>query len=236
MRIDGGRTFIDHNWLKVDISSLDEEQVSKLQSYLAGKKTASTVYVDDFRHITADQNKKVHAMIGDMARYTGYTPKEMEEMLKYFYVEKTGKGMPDFADCSVETASQFIEMELDIAFAEDIPFKMKTWDSIKVDYRLTLMCIKHRRCIICGKHADIHHTTPVGSRSRRVTDHRKLKMLPLCRYHHQIAENTPTLEFAQKYQVKGVKVPEDILISLGIMTRKQMNYWDNRYRIEGIKK
>ena len=106
MRIDGGRTFIDRNWLKVDISSLDEEQVSKLQSYLQGKRTASTVYVDDFRHITADQNKKVHAMIGDMARYTGYTPKEMEQMLKYFYVEKTGKEMPDFADCSVDTASR----------------------------------------------------------------------------------------------------------------------------------
>ena len=37
------------------------------------------------------------------------------------------------------------------------------------------------------------------------------------------------LKLARKwaYQVKGVKVPEDILISLGIMTRKQMNYWDN---------
>ena len=235
MRIDGGKTFLENGFLKVDVRSLDELELSKLQTYLQGKKTASTVYVDDFRHITTEQNKKVHAMIGDMANWTGYSPAEMEELLKYFYVSKTGEPVPSFADCSVETANRFINMELDIAFAEDIPFKTKTWDSIKVDYRLTLMCIKHRRCIICGKHADIHHTTPVGSRSRRITDHRKLKMLPLCRHHHQIAENTPTLEFAQKYQVKGVKVPEDILISLGIMTRKQMNYWDNRYRIEGTR-
>lgn len=243
MRVDGGRTFIENNWLKVDISSLDEEQVSKLQSYLAGKKTASTVYVDDFRHITADQNKKIHAMIGDMARYTGYTPKEMEEMLKYFYVEKTGKEMPDFADCSVETASRFIEMELDIAFNQDIPFKTKTWDSLASNFYAQAQAVIHRRCIICGKpHSDIDHIDTVGmGNNRNHIDHRKHYITCLCRTHHEQrhAMDTTTgspLVFFEAHHIKPIKPNDWLVKKLNLMTQAQIDAYNEKYERERLYK
>lgn len=241
MRIDGGKTFLENGFLKVDVRSLDDLELSKLQTYLQGKKTASTVYVDDFRHITTEQNKKVHAMIGDMANWTGYAPKEMEELLKYFYVSKTGESVPSFADCSVETASRFIEMELDIAFDQDMPFKTKTWDSLASNFYAQAQAVIHRRCIICGKpHSDIDHIDTVGmGNNRNHIDHRKHYITCLCRKHHEQrhAMDTTTgspLVFFKAHHIKPIKPNDWLVKKLHLMTQAQIDAYDEKYERERI--
>ena len=217
---------------EITIKLDDELNIYRLQKFAANKQPTIELQLDDGRQISPDQRKKIFAMLRDMAMYTGYDIRDMEQWMKYFYYPKTGAESFSMSDCSMDQANKFLTFILDFCFENGIPFKTKTWDMIDVDYHLTLECIEHRKCIICGKHADLHHVDVLGNRSRKFTDHRKFRFLPLCRIHHQEAERTPALEFAQKYQIKGIQIPEDDLIKLHIMTKKQIKYWNERYERE----
>ncbi len=211
----------------------DELNMDQLQRFANGKQPTAELTIQDERMISPDQRKKIFALIHDVSQFTGYDERDAEMVLKYRYYAKTGADSFSMSNCDVTTANQFLTFILDFCFEWDIPFRTKLWDSIIVDYHLTLQCIIHRKCVICGKHADLHHVDVLGNRKRNFTDHRKFRFLPLCRIHHQEAENIPALEFAQKYQVRGIKIPEDDLVMLGIMTRKQIIYWNKRYEMEG---
>ena len=51
------------------------------------------------------QNRKLHAIFGDLSRSTGYTPREWKEYLKAEWIED-GRGT---SDQNVDEASEFIE-------------------------------------------------------------------------------------------------------------------------------
>ena len=76
---------------------------------------------DDGRHITAEQRKKVHATIRDIADYTGYLPEELKEIMKYQYMISTGEEYFSLSDCSIETAREFINTLLEFALEWGIP-------------------------------------------------------------------------------------------------------------------
>ncbi|MFT8385117.1 MAG: putative HNHc nuclease [Lentilactobacillus hilgardii] len=117
---------------------------------------------------------------------------------------------------------------LDFCFENDIPFKTKTWDLIPCDYHLAVQCLRHRLCIICGKpHSDIDHYTPVGRRSRKLVDHRKLYFECLCREHHNERHKLGAKSFIEKYHIKPVRLSDNDLIRLHIMTHKRMDEIDN---------
>ena len=48
------------------------------------------VWLDDGRHISAEQRKKAYATIRDIADFTGYAPEEMKERLKLEHIIRTG--------------------------------------------------------------------------------------------------------------------------------------------------
>ena len=41
------------------------------------------LWLEDGRHITAAQRKKIYATVRDISEYTGYLPEEQKEWLKY---------------------------------------------------------------------------------------------------------------------------------------------------------
>lgn len=47
--------------------------------------------LDDGRHISVKQRKKIYATLNDIAAFLGYPPEEMKEVMKYHYVTGTGK-------------------------------------------------------------------------------------------------------------------------------------------------
>ena len=79
------------------------------------------------------------------------------------------------------------------------------------------LCLMHRKCAVCGRHADIHHVDAVGSgRDRNKVDHTKLRMVALCREHHQETHTIGWLTFKSKYHVEGILLNEESLKELGI--------------------
>lgn len=139
------------------------------------------IWLEDGRHITAEQRKKAYATIGDIARFTGYLPEEEKEWLKYLYIVRTGGNYISLGSCSIDEAREFINVILDYALENGIPlddFGINRTDDIG---RYLYACIKNKRCAVCGRDGEIHHWDAIGMGNdrTRVDDSGHRKNMPL---------------------------------------------------------
>ena len=79
------------------------------------------LWLEDGRHITAAQRKKIYATVRDISEYTGYLPEEQKEWLKYLHIERTGCQYFSLSTCSITTAREYINTILDYALEAGIP-------------------------------------------------------------------------------------------------------------------
>lgn len=209
--------------------TLDEKlNVYELQRFANGKQPTVELSIEDGRHISPDQRKKIYALINDLCEYTGDVPDYWKE--KFKFMVETIFGIDEFSlsDCSMTTANYMILTILDFLFEHDIPFKTKTWDSIPNDFPKQMLCIKNKRCVICGKPADIAHYNAVGmGRNRNKINHVGMYIMTLCRIHHDEQHHYMRYkglnDFFEKYHIKPIKVTEDIAkeLHLGVINDEQ---------------
>ena len=165
------------------------------------------VWFDDGRHISAEQRKKAYATIKDISVHTGYLPEELKEWLKYLHVSNTGCEYFSLSNCTMDTARGFINTILEYAIENGIILTergvLRTDDIGAYLY----MCIKHKKCCICGKHGEIHHvdTIGMGNNRNKIDDSDKRKMC-LCREHHTEAHTVGIDSFTDKYIVYGILI------------------------------
>lgn len=168
-----------------------------------------TVWLDDGRHISAEQRKKVYATINDIAAYTGEVSEIMKGWLKYLHIYRTGSKYFSLSDCSMDTAREFINTILDYALEMGIPlmdFALNRTDDI--DHYL-YACLKLKKCAICGRPGEIHHVDAIGmGNDRRTLDDSQHRKICLCRTHHTEAHTTGVDSFTNKYKVYGIKYAE----------------------------
>lgn len=168
-----------------------------------------TVWLDDGRHISAQQLKKVHATINDIAAYTGEVPEVMKEWLKYLYIYRTGAKYFSFSDCTMDTAREFINVILDYALEMGIPlvdFALNRTDDIG---HYLYACMKLKKCTICGMPGEVHHVDAIGmGNDRRTLNDSEHRKICLCRIHHTEAHTTGFDSFSNKYKVYGIKFAE----------------------------
>ena len=197
--------------------TLDEElDMYKVQRLSDGKKPTVELDISDGRRITPSQRKKIYALINDLCEYTGDVPEYWKE--KFKFMVETIFGIDEFSlsDCSVTVGNYMILTILEFLFQHDIPFRTKTWDSIPNDFPKQMLCIKNRRCVICGKPADRAHVFAVGmGRNRNKIHNRNNYVMTLCREHHQEQHNGDEMEFIKKYHIKPIKVTEEVAKEIG---------------------
>nr|DAY64600.1 MAG TPA: Putative HNHc nuclease [Caudoviricetes sp.] len=167
------------------------------------------VWLDDGRHISAEQRKKAYATIRDIADFTGYTPEEMKERLKLEHIIRTGCDEFSLSNCTMDTAREFINTMLDLALEMGVPlmdFGSNRTDDI--DHYLWA-CLKNRKCAICGRPGEIHHSDAIGmGNDRTEVDDSNHKKICLCRIHHTEAHTVGMEVFEERYRVYGIKFKE----------------------------
>lgn len=198
-----GETILFHLDEKVDVMELRRINDGE------GRYRAEIVF-DDNRIISSLQRKKAWALMGDISRWTGYSMLEVAEQMKIRFCIEQNMEWLSLSNCSVTDARNFITFLIDFCFEWNIPFKEKGLD-LHDDIRAYLwLCIKHRKCAICGLKADIHHVDTVGmGRDRRKVRHDELRMIALCRKHHSESHNIGQSTFDEKYMVQGIKLNDD---------------------------
>lgn len=175
--------------------------------------TQAEIRLDDGRSISADQRKKAYATIGDIARYTGYSPDEMKEWMKYFYIEDTGEPYFSLSNCNMTTAREFISFIIDFCLKWNIPCRDCLLNRCEDVSRYLYGCLINKRCCLCGAPADIHHAqdSRVGmGRDRKEICHVGLNAFALCRKHHTEAHTVPESEFCAKYHIYPIRIDEAI--------------------------
>lgn len=167
--------------------------------------------LDDGRTISAEQRRKAYATIRDIADWSGDLPEFLKEDLKYLYIERTGAGHISLSDCSVSAARLFINFLIDFAMEHGVPLRetaINRTDDINAAIYSSLM---HKRCIICGRDGELHHVDRVGmGRDRETIVHLGMRVMCLCRRHHDECHTSGQDVFDERYKVYGVEANKQI--------------------------
>lgn len=184
------------------------EQISDL---LINKAIRSAeIRLDDGRHISAAQRKKIYATIRDIADHTGYMPEEEKEWLKYLHISRTGDAYFSLSTCSMDTAREFINTILEYAIEHGIPLSERGVERADDIGKYLFYCIKHKKCAVCGRDGEVHHVDAIGmGRDRRTVDDSSCRKICLCRTHHTIAHQRGMKAFEQMYHVYGIVIQAD---------------------------
>lgn len=186
-----------------------ERLIDKVKRFIENGALKGVLRLDDGRTITSDQRKKAYATMGDISIYSGHYPKEIKEILKYYYIGKTGEKYFSLSDCSVSTARDFISYLIDFCLEWDIPLTDTLLNRTDDIGKAIYSSLKHKRCVLCGAPGEIHHVDTIGKgRNRNNFDDSKLRKMCLCRKHHTEAHNIGVKTFEEKYHVYGITINE----------------------------
>ena len=165
------------------------------------------VWLDDGRHISAEQRKKAYATIRDISIHTGYLPEELKELMKYLHIAKTGCNYFSLSNCSMDTAREYINTILDYALENGVildDLGVNRTDDIN---HYLYACIMNRKCAVCGLKGEIHHWDAIGmGQDRKHYDDSENRKICLCRTHHTEAHAIGREEFEKKHKVYGIKL------------------------------
>lgn len=168
-----------------------------------GLEVECEVSISDPYTITDKQRRKIFALMNDIEAHTGQPQDYMRNVFQeYVRVLYAYENRISLADCSRKVAGQIIDVAIEWIFENDIPLRFKTSDLIKNDRTFLYMATINRKCVICGKHAELAHYQAVGrGRNRRNIEHFGNKVLALCHSHHQEQHTIGMNSFNNKYHL-----------------------------------
>lgn len=179
--------------------------VNLMEPIVTKEITECGIWLDDGRQISAAQRKKIFAMFNDIAEWTGYSPKETHERMKYEYIKETGGPEFSLSDCSMEIARDFINFLLDLALKYGMWLSDSGINRTDDINKYLYSCLKHKRCCVCGRDGETHHEDAIGmGNNRKKVDDSKLRKICLCRTEHTEAHTIGMASFSKKYKVYGI--------------------------------
>lgn len=187
------------------------------------KKEIKTIEIrlNDGRRISADQRKKIFALIRDVSLWSGHEPEYLRRYMTWDFILKTDREWFSLSDVDMTTAKEFINYLISFCFEFDVPTKdtllYQTDDIGKYLY----LCLEHRKCAICNRHAEVHHVDRLGmGADRNETVHVGMRAIALCREHH-IQAHTGEKELFERYFIYGIKLDQYLCEKLKLRTQKR---------------
>ena len=192
---------------------------TKLDLRGLGNLASGDLLINDCRMISRKQQKKIYALCRDISNYTGHEVEDLKEnILKVGFMIKENREYFSLSNVDMTTARYFIEYILEFCFEFDIPLSLNTVDLAREINNYLYLCLRHRKCAICGEKADIHHhENLVGmGMDRAKHDHEDSRYIALCRVHHNECHNLGHKTFENKYKIAAIKLNEAAIKELGI--------------------
>lgn len=183
-----------------------------------GNLASGDLLINDCRMISRAQQKKIYAMLGDISDYTGHHVEFLKSYMKSEYIAMYGGEWFSLGYVDMTTARKFIEFILHVCFEWDVPLSDKTVVLAKEVNNYLYLCLKYRRCAVCGRYADIHHHEGLigAGRNRAKHNHEESKFIALCRTHHTECHTLGHKTFENKYKLAAIKLNAQAIKELGI--------------------
>ena len=200
---------------EVTIQLEDELNPEFLELLAHGDQNHIDMKLLDNRGITAKQNRLSHALIKDIAEWSGDVPIYTEQYLKYDYMAISGTWFFHRKGTRAD-AREWINFLIEFVLKNDVALP-KVYEYLKDDNAWFYYCLKYRRCCICGKPADVAHVEEVGmGRNRHEIDHSQHHFMALCREHHSEQHTIGRDIFIEIYQILPVYLDYQTRKKLGV--------------------
>ena len=178
----------------------------------------------DSRPLSDKQRKSCYAMIREIAIWSGHETDEIKDMMKFNFISSLEETMNNFSlsDAPMSLVAAFQKFLAKFIISHDVPTRRPMLEYVDDIDDYVLACLAQKKCVICGKKADLHHVDAIGAgRDRTEIVHEGMKVLPLCREHHIEAHTIGRDSFNTKYHVHGIKADKTICKIYGLNTKQR---------------
>ena len=185
--------------------------------------------------VTRKQQQMAHALINDINNYSNNDPMYLAENdLKYKFCISTDtptNPMFTLSNCSKKLASLFITFLVEYCFKYEIPFDSKELHLQGHVNQMMFLSAVHNRCFATQAMRTeavlhIHHVNAIGRGSRAKSDHRGRYYMILRAELHQEIHELGYWRFCEKWHCGAIKLTDEQLISMNLMSRSQMDERD----------
>ena len=209
---------------ELSFQTLETINVERLKTvYGTSDNIEGLIVFRDKRSLSDKQRKLYRALLNDIFNWSGEDTDFLHDWFKEIYLLEHGERISTSNDSSNSKTdmNNLLDIVIDFMLEWNVPFK-KGYELLPKNEQWYLyQCCKHRKCAVCGKHADIHHIDAVGSgNNRNAVDHTKKLVIAICREHHNEAHNLGNQQFLNKHHLNGIYLGFDTLKELGLMTQK----------------
>ena len=183
--------------------------------------TSVELRLDDGRTISAEQRKKIFALIRDISIWSGTEPEDIRSFLQWDFICKKNYEWFSLSNVDMTTAKEFITYLITFCFAWNVPTKDTLLNQTDDIGKYLYLCLEHRKCAICNKPAQVHHVDRVGmGNDREKIVHIGLLAIALCPEHHEMAHWDEKRLF-EKYFVYGIKLDKYLCDRLRLNTKER---------------
>lgn len=166
---------------------------------------------DDGRIISAEQRKKIFAIIREIAMWSGNEPEYIRAFMTWDFCENEGINMFSLSDTNITTAKDFISYLIEFCFKWSVPTKDTLLNRTDDIDKYLYACLLYKKCTICNDPAELHHTDHVGMGfDREQISHLGLRAEALCRKHHTEAHNVGQQAFDERYHIYGISLDKKL--------------------------
>ena len=183
----------------------------------------------DSRPLSSKQRRSCYAMIREISDWNGDLPEENKHYLKINFwcteLLQTADTLFSLSNAPMSVVAAFQSYLARFIVRNDIPTKKPMLDYVDDVNDYVYACLINKKCLVCGKHADLHHVSAIGAgRNRDTIDHLGMEVLPLCREHHTEMHTIGKSEFFSKYHIQhGITVDKTIAKIYKLNISKEKN-------------
>lgn len=178
--------------------------------YTLSKRQYSECWVEmkDARPLSDKQRKMCHALMNEIADWSGSERSLMKQQLKLDFIigelGETAERLFSLSNAPMSLVAAFQRFLIRLVLEYDIPTKKPMLEYVDDVSDYVYSCLMTKKCCICGRPSDLHHIERVGmGRNRDEILHEGMEAIPLCREHHTEAHTMPDEEFFAKYHLDG---------------------------------
>lgn len=211
---------IDGREMKIELAEdLNIERLQTVYHGHIGARYCELRFLDP-RSFSVDQRKYYYALLGDISAFTGHLIEKVDDNTRWKFKALTGRNI-SLSNGSNNTKDDVVlltNIALDLAFELNVSLSNKIPIPDKNLEYYFYKCLTHRKCCICGKHADIDHfdeTVGMGNNRDKV-DKTKYTYCALCRSHHTEKHTIGLVAFRNKYHVYGITLSAETIKRLNI--------------------
>lgn len=180
----------------------------------------------DSRPLSDKQRKACYALMGAIADYAGMSKDRTKELMKLKFLSENMEDMSErifsLSNAPMSLVCAFQRFLVNFVLEWDIPTDFSLLDMVDDVSDYIYGCLVNKKCVICGRPADLHHIERVGmGRNRDEIIHEDMEVLPLCREHHTEAHTMPDKDFFERYHLPGgIEADKTICRIYGLKRRR----------------